>query len=184
MKIDVPSIPPEGQTIDFDQGTPWFSHLLKDRLGEKYVKSSQAQGHLDLLRTNQNVTCNGSVEMSLAPECSRCGQGFETQLRVPILRHMVPHKALERETVVEDEEGIELCEEDLAFSSYHNEEIDLAQLVVEEIQLALPLRFLCNEQCKGLCPRCGINLNESTCRCARLPEDSPFAALQGMKLKS
>jgi len=43
--------------------------------------------------------------------------------------------------------------------------IDLTQLAREEIILGYPDRLLCREDCKGLCPRCGWNLNESRCAC-------------------
>ena len=60
-----------------------------------------------------------------------------------------------------------------------------------EILLELPTNILCSEDCKGLCPHCGVNLNESTCNCGEAPEaipslsddDSPWSALDQLTKK-
>jgi Predicted metal-binding, possibly nucleic acid-binding protein len=105
-------------------------------------------------------------------------------LSVPINRHLVPQFSLGPREPSKEDEGIELTEEDLEFGSYQNEEIDLAGLLGEEIRLALPIRFLCKEDCKGLCPKCGANLNEGPCPCPKYKEGSPFAVLKDFTLKS
>ena len=56
--------------------------------------------------------------------------------------------------------------------------LDLDELVAMDILLELPTRFLCREDCKGLCPKCGTNLNESTCNCSQEKEvDSRLSVL-------
>ncbi len=68
--------------------------------------------------------------------------------------------------VDEEEEDIELQVEDkLSTFTFQGNEIDLSQQVWEELALAMPTKFLCQEDCKGLCPSCGINLNDNTCSC-------------------
>ncbi len=57
------------------------------------------------------------------------------------------------------------------------EHVDLDDLVREQILLALPTRQLCRDDCKGLCPTCGANLNQTTCDCSAEEIDPRFAAL-------
>jgi len=54
---------------------------------------------------------------------------------------------------------------------------DLTELLRQSILLALPMRPLCSEECKGLCPHCGANLNEGPCGCPTDLDANPFAAL-------
>lgn len=184
MKIRVPAIPEEGLGVDFDQNTPWFRDILQGSLAEFCHSGDAATGSIQLHKTLQNVAFSGDVSLSLRPTCANCGKEFSYSLAVPLMRNLAPYFSGPRKELLSDEEEIELSAEDLEFSFYHNDEIDLGEIVSEEILLALPMRFLCSEECKGLCPRCGIDRNTGTCACSEEVEGSPFAALKGMKLKS
>ena len=72
----------------------------------------------------------------------------------------------------------EIEEDDLTTAFYENDEIDLGQLMREQFYLALPMKPLCRDDCKGLCPVCGTNLNQGTCDCKRDWEDPRLAALK------
>lgn len=60
--------------------------------------------------------------------------------------------------------------------------IDLTESVREDIIIALPLRPLCDGECKGICPKCGKDLNLGPCGCKHLRGDSRWRALEGIKL--
>ena len=60
-------------------------------------------------------------------------------------------------------------------------QIDLGHLVMEQLHLALPMKPLCSETCKGLCPQCGTNLNTGSCNCDPRWEDPRLAALKALK---
>ena len=63
-------------------------------------------------------------------------------------------------------------------NSLKEETIDLTDGVREDILLGLPIKVLCSEDCKGICPRCGADLNEEKCACAEKPREStPFSEL-------
>ena len=64
---------------------------------------------------------------------------------------------------------------------YSNDQIDLGHLIVEQLQLAVPMKPLCDEACKGLCPQCGMNLNTGSCDCSQTWEDPRLAALRNLK---
>jgi len=76
----------------------------------------------------------------------------------------------------------ELNAGELGLSFYRGEEISLEPLIREQALLALPTRPLCDENCRGLCPRCGADLNESECRCHDTHVDPRMAVFRDMKL--
>jgi uncharacterized protein len=71
-------------------------------------------------------------------------------------------------------------EEDVDTSYYRDDQIDLNELLREQFYLALPMKPLCAEGCKGLCPQCGTNLNAGSCTCTVVWEDPRLAALKGL----
>jgi len=73
--------------------------------------------------------------------------------------------------------------EDLEFSLYEGEEVDLGPLIREQVLLALPTRPLCRDDCRGLCPQCGINLNHAECGCRVETFDPRLEALRSLKLR-
>ncbi|MCE9624760.1 MAG: DUF177 domain-containing protein [Deltaproteobacteria bacterium] len=184
MKINVLSIPESGQSVSFDQETPWFRNLLHSRLSKLVRPDAPASGNIDLLKTMQNVSLSGDVKIEMHTTCARCGADYDSTLDVPLVRNLAPYFPSPKDEMISEEEEIELSADDLEFSFYHHEQIDLGEVVAEEILLAMPIRFVCKESCLGLCSKCGINLNEGTCSCQEEVEGSPFAVLKGIKLKS
>jgi uncharacterized protein len=71
-------------------------------------------------------------------------------------------------------------DEDLETSYYRGDQIDLKELLREQFYLALPMKPLCREDCHGLCPQCGTNLNTGTCACTPVWEDPRLAPLKGL----
>lgn len=73
------------------------------------------------------------------------------------------------------------------YYTYNNNSVDLTDAVSEDILLNIPNRVLCDNDCKGLCPQCGINLNEAKCNCSENADalysanaNNPFAALKDL----
>jgi len=69
---------------------------------------------------------------------------------------------------------------------YHKSGLVLEDVLREQVLLSLPARTLCRQDCKGLCPRCGLNLNTETCTCDTAPADPRWSALSelGSRIKS
>jgi uncharacterized protein len=57
-------------------------------------------------------------------------------------------------------------------------ELDLAPLIRELAWLAIPMKHLCDPECKGLCPHCGVNLNDEPCQCEEIRVDPRLAPLK------
>jgi uncharacterized protein len=82
----------------------------------------------------------------------------------------------------EDKE-VELQDRDAAISYYEGEGLELAEIVREQLLLAIPIKTVCREECKGLCPHCGKNLNSGECECAQGASDPRWEALKSLKDK-
>lgn len=86
-----------------------------------------------------------------------------------------------RPEVVEENEEIEIDESGLDVEFYSVREIPLRDLAIEQIQLSIPMKTLCDESCLGLCPQCGVNRNREACRCEASAVDDRWGALQDIR---
>jgi uncharacterized protein len=116
----------------------------------------------------------GRVQTTLGLSCGRCLEPFPFPVEVPFDLLYVPHTA----NVGEGEVAVE--DDDLSVAYYRNDEIDLGQLMREQFYLALPMKPLCRESCRGLCPECGTNLNSATCACVRTWTDPRLEGLRSL----
>ena len=117
----------------------------------------------------------GHVSAELALTCSRCVEPFTLPVSGAFDLRFVPRT----ENVGEGER--EVREDDLSTAFYDAEQIDLRELIIEQLQLALPMKPLCREDCRGLCAQCGTNLNMGACSCSEKWEDPRLAALKALK---
>ncbi len=117
----------------------------------------------------------GTVATELELPCSRCLEPLRLPIAAPFDLRYLP--ASEASTDVEREVG----REDLETSYYRNDEIDLNELLREQFYLALPMKPLCRDDCRGLCALCGTNLNDGACECAPAWEDPRLAPLRQLK---
>jgi uncharacterized protein len=115
----------------------------------------------------------GRVAGTLELCCSRCLEPIALPVDAAFDLEYLPRT----ENVGEGER--EIAEDDLATAFYTDETIDLGALVSEQFHLALPMKPLCSETCRGLCPQCGTNLNVASCACRQEWED---ARLSGLKV--
>jgi uncharacterized protein len=76
------------------------------------------------------------------------------------------------------EEEIELPEDELGVGFFSGDGIELADVVTEQVILAMPMKVVCRTDCRGLCPVCGANLNFEKCGCRPAKVSSPFSSLK------
>jgi uncharacterized protein len=117
----------------------------------------------------------GHVSGELELNCGRCLEPF----RLPVTSDFDLRYVPRAENTGEGEEEVE--EDDLSTAFYDNDEIDLRALILEQFQLALPMKPLCRIDCRGLCPNCGTNLNAGTCECDMKWSDPRFDALKNLR---
>jgi uncharacterized protein len=115
----------------------------------------------------------GTLRTALELGCSRCLETFQLPVNASFdVRYLPQSENTGEEREVE--------EDDLSDAFYKDEQIDLGQLMEEQFYLALPMKPLCREDCKGLCASCGANLNEETCGCQVRWEDPRLAGLKAL----
>src|SRR5207253_6272284 len=131
---------------------------------------------VEYYRAGLDVFFRGALHGHVLGTCSRCAEDYDFELDHPFAFVLAPRAAA-------GAEAAELSEDDLALSYYEGDEIDLTPLVHEQTILALPTRPLCGESCRGLCPRCGANLNAGACGCPAAPPDPRLAVLLTLRGK-
>jgi uncharacterized protein len=117
------------------------------------------------------------VAGTLGLSCSRCLEEFALEVDEPFDVLCLPAS----DNTGEEEREIE--EDDLTTVFYRDQTIDLGQLVTEQFYLAVPMKPLCREDCRGLCPRCGTNLNAGACGCTHAWVDPRLAGLRDLLKK-
>jgi uncharacterized protein len=132
----------------------------------------------DIYKDKDQFRLIGSVQTTLELPCSRCLEPFTWPVDSSFDLRYQPHAR----NTGEGEREIE--EDDLTTAFYENDTIDLGQLMREQFYLALPMKPLCRDDCKGLCPTCGTNWNKGACQCTTTWEDPRLAALKTLKRES
>ncbi len=112
------------------------------------------------------------IETSSRRLCDRCA--IEFNLTIDVVQHLM----------FISEEGRERGDfDDVIYYHPDNPLVDISQHIYDAIMLAPPMKILCSEECRGLCPRCGADLNYERCRCSENPTDPKWSALIELREK-
>jgi uncharacterized protein len=133
----------------------------------------QCEVNLRATRAAEKVELIGGVIAEVEFECDRCLAPVAVPIEQSFELLYVPP--------LQSGEERELGEQDLSIGFYRCDVINVDDLAREQIELALPMARLCSDQCRGLCPECGANLNEGQCSCATRQVDQRWAALEELK---
>jgi uncharacterized protein len=131
--------------------------------------------HLDRLqlqvdRDGKEVDVRGQVRASVPQVCGRCAEGFTSRVTADVDLRFAPKPARV--------DGAELGRDDLDTDFYLDDQIDLHRVIETETTLALSMKPLCDPDCRGLCPVCGVNRNLNPCACAERAPDPRLVALK------
>lgn len=176
MKISVSKIPEGGMNLRFEKDWKWFQDFLSEAEPSEFVLDRIAVAYT-VRRMKETVFIEGSAATTVEAPCSRC----LTMATLPVSSSF---KYTFSPPPVRPQEEWELSAEDLDFAYYEEDTIDLDTLIFEQIILQVPVKPLCTETCKGLCPHCGINMNMAGCRCQTKSFDERLAALKQFKVQS
>ena len=135
---------------------------------------------LKAFRVRELFQVQGRLETGVHLSCSRCLKGFDAPLVSDF--DLTYTKEMPGLMDVMDTEEIEIKVEEIGMFYFKGEEINLQQGIQEQVVMAWPLQPLCDENCKGLCPTCGSDLNRGDCGCQREPVPNKFAVLKNLKL--
>ena len=176
LKINLAILPEEGLRLAFSEGAAWFEECF----------SAEEAPEFELVRTDVDclITClgdtiyiRGQLAAQIRQACDRCLEPATISVGGDFTYTLVP----EKEEMAED---LELSAEELETSYYRGDFIDLAPMICEQIILQAPMKILCFEDCRGLCPRCGINLNTGSCSCLADVVDDRLAVLKNFRIKN
>ncbi len=118
----------------------------------------------EIINTSGIVTVSAKISFSLETVCDRCAEDIKLDFNIPMEHELVS-------TLNNEETDEYILVEDM--------KLDIEQLTLEDIFLALPVKFLCKDDCKGICCKCGANLNEGLCECKK-DIDPRLEALLGL----
>jgi uncharacterized protein len=129
-------------------------------------------------RAGMDMRLRGEIKATLVAPCDRCLNEVQIRVEIPFDLLYAP----------EDPGGsgtgeVELHSRDLDFAVFENDEINLDEMVLEQMELNLPSRVLCRQDCRGLCSQCGVDLNVEQCDCQK-PIDPRWQALADLKEES
>ncbi|MGH7842813.1 MAG: YceD family protein [Candidatus Binataceae bacterium] len=175
MRLRVDDITAESRELSFAEPEGELNCALSLGPIAEYVLVRPVAVEVSYYRAGTEVFLSGTVEAMARANCARCAEDFATSHARPFRYVLAPR------SIGYDQES-DLRGEDLEFSLYEGDHVDLAPLVREQVILALAERPLCREDCLGLCPRCGVNRNEATCDCRSETADSRLAVLRTLKV--
>ena len=131
--------------------------------------TSRVQGKVELTRTNRNILVKGGLHAEVEVSCSRCLSFFRYPLVLNIEEEYFPI------TDVVSGASLPLPDEPGCFTIDEHHILDLTEAVQQYALLAIPMKPLCRQDCAGLCPNCGHNLNREPCHC--LSQQSSWSEL-------
>ena len=133
---------------------------------------------LNVAREYDHIRAHGRVATTVRLGCSRCLSEYDAEIDTPFTVFYLPAT----DGTSQDEE-VELTEKDLVSMTYAGDEIDFAREISEQVLTEIPFKPLCKEDCKGLCPVCGADLNETECGCKDKSLGFKFGGLKNLKLE-
>jgi len=162
MKILLSDIPEDGLDIAFEDAF--------DSGPFKAISPVKTSLHVD--KFSSEVLIRGEVKAILELQCSRCLRLFprDTDIEVQVVYHPLED--------LSDEERHEVKDDELDMGFYSGDELDIRELVKEQIILSVPIKPLCGEACRGICPKCGTDLNADACSCKEAGVDPRLAVLK------
>jgi uncharacterized protein len=178
VKIVVDHIKDAPLALHIDAPVETFPLLAAMQNDNNCLITGNIQGDLTVTREFDNIRVVGRVSAPLALSCSRCLADYTSFVDTSFTIFFRKETA----AAVASEDELELGEMDLLSSAYSGDEIDLTHEIEEQVAMEIPLKPLCDDDCKGLCHECGVDLNISGCSCSKEPASLTFSALKDFKV--
>jgi uncharacterized protein len=177
LKFRIEDIPAEGREESFSED----ERILNERLGGETIHTgiffhAPIQARVHLSRSGRVILVKSRIEAKVHCICARCLEPFPLTLTSEFQTSLKPKLHLP------PPEEVELSREDLETEFYEGDEIDVSPLVQDQVLLTLPPKVVCQENCRGLCQRCGKNLNRQTCQCPEQGGDPRFDVLKSYRV--
>jgi uncharacterized protein len=160
-----------------------FQPDVIDLDGEARLRGSvKASGRAEVVEEHhgkhqviKDIRLRGRLSAGLELQCARCLEPLRQDVKRDFELLYRPLGA----DAGRDELSVTDAEAEIGY--YQGEGLLLEDVLREQVLLALPLKVTCREDCKGLCPQCGKNLNQEQCSCSTEVEDPRWAALKDVR---
>lgn len=146
---------PESMVIDYDS----------------LVRVNSAELDLNIQKSGEEFYCQGNANASIRLTCARCLEEFDLELSNTTDFIVCSKQWHDNQGNIEDSE-------DYVFFEGKELQADVTDIVRQTIIISLSLKPLCSPDCRGLCPTCGVNRNEVSCKCRREQTDGRWEALR------
>ena len=175
LKINVATIPEEGLNVVLSEDGKRFEKCFADSASTNF-SLLKVDVHCLVTKASSTIYIKGNLAAVLGMNCSRCLEDVRLPVSSDFACSLLPAQP-------EVKEDLELTSEELDISYYSGDFIDLTPVICEQIILQIPIKPLCSEDCKGLCPHCGVNRNTDSCNCHNEFIDERLAVLKNFKIK-
>lgn len=173
MLLNVAKLPEGNSEFQLEDRPNYF-----ELSGEDFQLVQPVTFDCHVWKSGREVIVRGSIHSAFRLTCSRCLEPFTFAVTTTVFADYRPMS----QQVVEEVRELEAAELDTR--TYAHEEIDLRLLVRDNLSLELPMKPLCREDCAGICPHCGVNLNAQRCSCIERQVDPRLAILRQVKLRT
>lgn len=126
-----------------------------------------------LVKHSHSIGLSGEIKTTVEIDCDRCLESIQSPVSIDLDLEFVGLRDFAKDA------NLEVASDDLKID-LADDAIDLAEIAREQILLDLPQQFFCSEGCKGLCTKCGANLNLTECNCIEQEIDPRWAALKNL----
>lgn len=174
MKIPVWQITESPKETNFSENIEDLNQIYARGMVRDYHFPPFLDVNVTYYRAGRELYFQGWLGGNIEGRCSRClkSYGFPLKKNFDFVLTPDPLSAKSKE----------LNRDEMGLSYYAAEEINLSPYIREQVLLALPMRPLCENSCRGLCVKCGANLNEERCLCASSSADPRMAPFRTFKL--
>ncbi|RLB35617.1 MAG: hypothetical protein DRH11_02215 [Deltaproteobacteria bacterium] len=125
-------------------------------------------------RAGEKYLIKGEIAGGVRVRCDRCLEPFRWDFKSAFSVYLVVPEP------TTDQADIELLEEEMEVDFTEGEAVELDQIIKEQVYLSLPMKCICKDDCLGLCPGCGVNLNREACQCKQETGHPAFSKLQSL----
>ncbi len=153
---------------DFQPGTIEFRSA-------EYRQSGPLRVEVDAALDGEEIHLRGRLAGKFEISCARCLEPVRYDVRREFDLRYRPVGS------IRSGDELQLSPGDLEVGFYRGDGLFLADALAEQVNLAMPVKALCREECQGLCPECGVNRNRERCRCSPREADPRWSALAEWK---
>jgi uncharacterized protein len=137
-------------------------------------------GRVDFRNSGDLLNITGRIRTVLEIPCARCLADVRVPMELEVEEHFPLSQVTDPTPVAEEGEEFDTIVSSIVRLDAGRPILDLEEFLRQQVLTEVPIRVLCGSACRGLCPRCGADLNQGPCDCPSEPRDSPFAALSSL----